>query len=126
MRLSDKAQEALDKVVERFRSGDLSPIVEIARLQRVGDPIPSDRWSLSNRVLAFIQTGNLDCRGFKQWQQAGRHVRKGEQAAYILAPVLVPIEDPDTGESMIRCSGRITCMKDTEDPSRTDCLLVTR
>ena len=98
MKLSDKAQEALDQVVERFRSGDLSPVVEIARIQRQGDPIPSEQWSLSNRILAYIQTGSLDCRGFKQWQKARRQVRKGEHAAYILAPCLVPVENKDTGE----------------------------
>ena len=35
MKLSDKAQAALDKVVEQFKSGDLSPIVEIARTDTV-------------------------------------------------------------------------------------------
>jgi len=98
MKLSDKAQAALDKVVEQFQKGDLSPIVKIARIQRQGDPIPSERWSLCNRILAYVQTGSLDCRGYRQWQKAGRHVRKGERAAYILAPCLIPVEDVKTGE----------------------------
>jgi len=100
MKLSDKAQEALDKVVEQFRSGDLSPIIEIARIERVGDTIPSDKWTLSNKVLAYVQTGSLDCRGYRQWQEVGRHVKKGSRASYILAPVLVPVEDPKTGEKV--------------------------
>jgi hypothetical protein len=100
MRLSDKAQEALDKVVEQFQKGDLSPVVKIARIQRQGDPIPSERWSLCNRVLAYVQTGSLDCRGYRQWQHAGRHVRKGERAAFILAPCMVPVEDEKTGEAV--------------------------
>ena len=66
MKLSDKAQEALDLVVEQFKSGDLSPIVELARIQRLGEPIPSEQWTLSNRVLALIQTGSMDCRGYRQ------------------------------------------------------------
>jgi hypothetical protein len=98
MKLSDKAKEALDRVVEQLKKGDLSPIIKIARIQRQGDPIPSERWSLCNRILAYIQTGSLDCRGYRQWQQAGRHVRKGERAAYILAPCLAPVEDEKTGE----------------------------
>jgi hypothetical protein len=96
MNLSAKAQEALDRVVEQFKSGDLSPIMHIARIK--GQGIPSDKWSLSNRILAYIQTGSLDCRGYRQWQKAGRHVRKGERAAYILAPCLVPVEDEETGQ----------------------------
>ena len=100
MKLSDKAQAALDKVVEQFQSGDLSPIVKIACLQRQGDPLPSEKWSLCNRILAYIQTGSLDCRGYKQWQQAGRHVRKGERAAFILAPCLAPVEDEQTGQTV--------------------------
>jgi len=98
MNLSTKTRKALDRVVEQFKSGDLSPIAEIARIQRQGEPIPSDRWSLSNRVLAYIQTGDLDCRGFRQWRQVGRHVRQGEHAAYILAPCTVSIKDEESGE----------------------------
>ena len=100
MKLSANAQATLDKVVERFRSGDLSPIVEIARLQRTGDPIPSDRWTLSNRVVAYCQTGSWDCRGFRQWQQVGRHVRRGAKASFIFGPVLVRHKDPETGEEV--------------------------
>jgi antirestriction protein ArdC len=63
-----------------------------------GEPISSEKWSLSNRVLAYIQTRDLDCRGYKQWQKADRHIRKGERAAYILAPCLVTGKDEETGK----------------------------
>jgi hypothetical protein len=98
MKLGPNAQAALEQVVEQFKTGDLSPIVKIARLQRNGDTVPSDRWSLSNRILAFVQTGSYDCRGYRQWQQVGRYVKRGSKAAFIFAPVLIPQEDPDTGE----------------------------
>jgi hypothetical protein len=98
MRLSDGAQAALDKVVEQFKSGDLSPIVEIARIQRNGDAIPSDRWTLSNRVLAYVQSGCMDCRGYRQWQEVGRHVKRGSRAVYILAPILVKVKNEDGEE----------------------------
>jgi len=97
MKLSPKAQTALQKVVDQFKSGDLSPIVKIARLRR-RDDIPSAKWTFSNQVLAYIQTGTLDCRGYRQWQKAGRHVTKGSRAAYILAPLLVKKED-ENGET---------------------------
>jgi antirestriction protein ArdC len=88
MKLSAKAQAALDKVVARFQSGDLSPISEIARINLPADA-PAARWSYSNRVLAYAQTDSLDCRGFRQWEQAGRRVSKGARAGFILGPCTV-------------------------------------
>ncbi len=95
MKLSDNAQAALDKVVAQFKAGDISPIVEIARIQPQGGGMPSEKWSLSNRVLAYMQSGTLDCRGFRQWESVGRHVKMGTRAAFILAPILVPMELED-------------------------------
>lgn len=106
MKLSDKAQAALDKVVEKFQAGDLSPIVQVARIQRQGDPTPFETWSFNNKVMAFIQTGgDTDVRGFNQWKQAGRYVKKGEQAAYILAPIVKTYTDEETGEEKSRLIG---------------------
>jgi len=106
MKLSDNAQAALDTVVQRFKAGDLSPIVELAAI--APDPsniVPFDKWSFSNQIMAYLQTGTTDCRGFRQWQDAGRQVRKGERAAYILGPITVKKEDPKTGEDVLRCVG---------------------
>lgn len=96
MKLSDKAQAALDKVIARFQAGDLSAVVEIIRLRRP-EEAPSSKWTLSNQILAYIQSASLDCRGYRQWQQVGRHVKKGSRAAFILAPCLVTVEDEETG-----------------------------
>ena len=98
MRLSQKAKTALARVVEQFRAGDLSSMVRIIRLERQGEPLPFDRWSLSNRILAYIQTGSTDLRGYRQWQRVGRHVRKGSRAAFILAPCTAKVTDEKTGE----------------------------
>jgi len=95
MQLSDKAQEALNQVVARFQSGDLSAVVEVVRLRRQAADAPSQSWSLSNQVLAYIQTHSLDCRGYRQWEQVGRQVRKGARAAWILAPITILIENED-------------------------------
>jgi hypothetical protein len=90
MKLSAKAQAALDKVVSKFKTGDLSPIVQIARIHRdPADDCPMAHWSFNNIVMAYVQTGSLDCRGYKQWQKVNRHVVKGSSAAYILAPQTV-------------------------------------
>ncbi len=97
MKLSPKAQKALDAVVARFQSGDLSPIVEIATIKRIGD-IPADKWTFANQVLAYMQTGTVDCRGYRQWQKAGRQVQQGSRAAFILGPCTYTREDDDGKE----------------------------
>ena len=96
MKLSHNAQNALNKVVEKFESGDLSVVTEVIRIKLPEDR-PAARWTLGNQVLAYIQTGSLDCRGYKQWEEVGRHVKRGCRAAYILAPRLAMIEDEATG-----------------------------
>jgi hypothetical protein len=58
-------------------------------------PIPAARWSMCNQLLAYIQTGQLDCRGFRQWQQVNRYVTKGAHAAYILGPVTIKDKESD-------------------------------
>lgn len=88
MKLSAKAQKAMDKVVSKFESGDLSPIVQVARIKRDPDA-PSAKWTFSNQVMAYAQSDSIDCRGYRQWQEAGRQVRKGEMASFILGPLTV-------------------------------------
>lgn len=101
--LSEKAQASLAKVIAQFQSGDLSPISHAVRLQL--DPAaPASKWTLSNRVLAYIQTGSLDCRGYRQWQAVGRQVKKGSHSAYILRPRLVKKTNA-TGEEEQRLIG---------------------
>jgi len=84
-----------------FESGNLPAAV--ARTVIRGDARPCDRWSLGNRLLMLL-AGTEDARGFKQWQEVGRRVKKGAKAFYILAPVTKKktvrrVEvDPETGE----------------------------
>ncbi len=103
MKLSPKAKASLDKVVARFKAGDLSPIVEIAKLQLPADA-PARKWTFGNRVLAYAQSDSLDCRGFKQWKSVGRHVVKGSRAAWILAPCTVK-KETDAGEDEVKLVG---------------------
>jgi antirestriction protein ArdC len=46
---------------------------------------PSAKWSLGNRIAIYAQ-GTHDARGFNQWKEVGRKVRKGAKAIYILGP----------------------------------------
>ena len=99
MKLSDKAQASINKVIEQFKSGDLSPISTVARI-KVDPSAPVYKWSLSNKVLAFVQAGELDCRGFRQWQEVGRSVRKGSKAVYIFRPHTIKVKEEDSGEDL--------------------------
>lgn len=104
MKLSAKAQTALDRVIEQFKAGDLSPIVDVVRIER--DPsAPSTAWTFRNQVLAYAQTRTLDCRGYRQWQEVDRQVVKGALAAFIFAPRMITKEDEDTGKKESRLIG---------------------
>ena len=59
--------------------------------------IPSSKWSLLNRTIMFL-SGTQDARGYRQWQQVGRHVKKGSRAFYILVPKISKTVDNKTGE----------------------------
>lgn len=105
MKLTPKAQRSLDKVIARFRSGDLGPVVEVALLRRKGDPVPFDKWSFGNKVMAYLQSGgSTDLRGYNQWREAGRQVKKGSYASFILVPRVVKKENGD-GEEEARLVG---------------------
>ena len=93
MWISEKAQEVLQAVVERLKSGDLSPLVDVLRIQ--GEGIASDRWSLYNRFSVMVQKGTLDCRGIKQWREVGRRLNKGCSAGFILVPIFKEEERED-------------------------------
>jgi hypothetical protein len=108
MKLSPKAQASLNQVIEKFKSGDLSPVVEIARLHRKGDPVPFDTWSFCNRIVAYIQTGSTDLRGYDQWRQVGRQVKQGARAAFILAPRFRKEKNNKTGEEEQVMAGFLT------------------
>ena len=54
---------------------------------------PSNSWTFANQVLSFVTPGSLDARGIRQWNEAGRKVRKGSKAGFILIPVTRKIQE---------------------------------
>lgn len=99
--ISAKAQETIDRVIAKFQAGDLSEVVELAKIKRQqGDTCPSSDWTLSNLILAFFTTeGSLDCRGYRQWQQVGRQVQRGQKSGCILVPMHKTITDDDSDKA---------------------------
>ena len=95
-------KDAVDKLLDMFKTGKLPEKVALSIIHRhPGDVIPSDSWSIGNRILQMLQ-GTSDARGYKQWQEAGRQVKKGSKAIHILAPMTYKVKDKDklTGEEV--------------------------
>jgi len=93
-------REATEGLLEMFRSGNMPEAVALTIIRRKeGDDQPSFHWSIGNQII-MMMSGTSDARGFKQWQEASRYVRKGAQAIHILGPTTRRIteEDPDTGQ----------------------------
>jgi len=98
----ERLREALNKLLSMFESGNLPPAVARTMIRRqAGDERPSDKWSMGNRLLMFL-AGTEDARGFNQWQEVNRKVKKGAKAFHILAPLTktkkVKVQDSETGE----------------------------
>jgi len=91
-----KAQEAADKLVTAFESGQVPKALAAVFITGAADRHCS-RWSWNNRLLVALN-GYTDAMGFNQWQGIDRHVKKGEKAFPILAPRMITRTDPDTGE----------------------------
>jgi antirestriction protein ArdC len=87
MKLTAKAQQVAEEILTAFEKGTVPGALAITFLTRNPNS-PCARWSWRNRLLVALQ-GHADARGFRQWQEVGRHVRAGESALYILGPVQV-------------------------------------
>jgi hypothetical protein len=79
---------AMGTLLKMFYEDNLD---RVARAVFKGNTIPSDNWSLINRVLMHLQNTE-DARGFNQWKEAGRYVKKGCKAFYIIAPMFKKIK----------------------------------
>ncbi len=90
-----KVREAMDTLLKMFNEENLE---KVAHAVFRGNSIPSDKWSFLNRVLMYLHDTE-DARGFKQWQETGRYVKKGSKAFYILGPVFKKVTDEKLQES---------------------------
>ena len=99
----EAAEEALASVLELFESGELPEKIAQTVIARAEGTSPMVNWSLGNQLLVIL-AGSSDARGYRQWQEVGRHVRKGAKATYILAPSTRKIRETDaeTGDETER------------------------
>ncbi|MCE2498900.1 MAG: hypothetical protein J4F28_07965 [Nitrosopumilaceae archaeon] len=83
----------MEQFVGRMASGDLPAAIAKSCIH-VDEDMPSSKWNRCNRILMML-SGTSDARGYRQWGEVGRHVRKGSRAVYILAPRIVKVSDKD-------------------------------
>ncbi len=100
--MKDRVKQVLGTIVEKFKSGDIPEAVAMATYPAAN--VPSSKWSFLNRTLMFL-SGTGDARGFRQWQEAKRKVRKGAKAIYILVPCLKKQVNEETGEETVALRG---------------------
>ena len=81
--MSGRIKSALESILKKFASGEIPEVVSLSLLPYKSKP--SFKWSLLNRAL-MIAGGTLDARGYNQWKDVNRFVKKGAKAIVILAP----------------------------------------
>ena len=83
-------QESVQSLLEMFSNQDFPEQVAWSIIRR--DPnepsIPSDGWSVFNRLIMRLFGNTDDARTYLQWKAVGRHVTKGAKAFYIFAPII--------------------------------------
>jgi len=96
---ADHVQQATDVLLDAFTNGTLPAAIAPRLFQRTKNR-PSDFWSLGNQMIMILWGRTEDARGFRQWEEVGRHVKKGARAFYILAPLTrtITVKDEETGE----------------------------
>jgi hypothetical protein len=107
----DRVGETLSSLIQLFESGKAPEALAVTVLP--SPDVPSHQWSLNNRLLLWI-AGTGDARGYRQWQEVGRHVQKGRHAIFILAPRLkrvqssqeVPAQAPGNAAAGAETKGR--------------------
>jgi len=82
----ERANAELEKIIKLFSSAQLPDLCAKALIN--APEKPSSKWSFGNQILMLL-AGTSDARGFRQWNEVGRYVRKGAKAFRILGPVFV-------------------------------------
>lgn len=114
--MNDKITAVLDSILAAFESGNIPDAVAVATFPPISG-IPSEKWSFNNRVIQFL-SGTADSRGFNQWKEVNRFVKKGSKAVYILVPLFKKVKDEDTEEEkQILTSFRASPVFKVEDTS---------
>lgn len=94
MKLHGQAQQVATDILDAFRVGVIPAALATTFLKPPAIDSPIYRWSWRNRFIAVLR-GHRDARGFGQWREVGRTVKRGERAFYILGPCTVTAKEAD-------------------------------
>ena len=97
--------EAVKNLLDMFERRDFHKQLALTIIKRVDENIPSDKWSITNKLIMLCIGNTTDARGYKQWEQVGRHIRKGEKAFYIFGPLTKKLHDEVTDEDEVIITG---------------------
>ncbi|MGA2502533.1 MAG: hypothetical protein ABSG01_00420 [Anaerolineales bacterium] len=100
--MTPNAERAMQEVIQKFQTGELSEIIKIAAFE-IPDSWPASRWSMGNKMLAYVQARTLNARGFQAWKEVKRQVKKGAHGIYIWAPRM--IKKDENGEDKTQLIG---------------------
>lgn len=98
---NEKVTAAMETLVSILEKGDLETVTRAVFLSKTQKPCA--KWSFNNQLI-MLCSGTEDARGFRQWKQAGRYVKGGSKAFYILGPMTKKFKD-DAGEDQFKVTG---------------------
>jgi hypothetical protein len=108
MSTSPKVEAVAAQILAAFEAGTVpAALAQIFIRHKNNADCPAARWSWRNQLSAAL-AGHYDARGFRQWQQVGRSVKKGERALYILGPCMVKNKEAETEDDAFRLVGFTT------------------
>jgi hypothetical protein len=98
--MNPNAEKAMQEVIGKFQTGHLAAIVEVS-LFRIPKTWPASHWSMGNKLLAYLQAHTLNIRGYNQWKEAKRQVKKGAHSIYIWAPRMIKKEEKGEDKAIL-------------------------
>ena len=98
-----RVKTILDKLVQEFKDGN-TMLEAIAYSVFPLCNIPSNKWSLLNQLVMYF-AGTKDARGFKQWKEVKRYVKKGSKSFDILVPRFKKVKDETSDEERTYLTG---------------------
>ena len=99
-----QAESAAQKIVRAFENANGLPKPLAQIFIRRKDSPHCRKWSWGNQLLVIL-SGFTDARGFRQWEEMGRNVKKGEKAFYILGPITKKWRNEETGDEKVAVVG---------------------
>lgn len=88
--LTEKARSVIEQISRAFDSTE-KLVDSISHATLIPNTSPCAKWGPYNRFIVAMR-GTSDARGFRQWQDVGRTVKKGGRAVLILVPRFKKIE----------------------------------